>query len=44
MNLKRWNHKSQAKLQVILKGFSHRKLVFYMLFPLKGYAKKSFTI
>ena len=28
----------------LLKGFSHRKLTFDMLFPLKSYAKKSFTI
>ena len=27
-----------------LKGFSHRKLTFDMLFPLKSYAKKSFTV
>ena len=27
-----------------LKGFSHRKLIFDMLFPLKGYAKKVLQI
>ena len=27
-------------LKVLLKGFSHRKLIFDMLFPLKSYAKK----
>ena len=27
-----------------LKGFSHKKLIFDMLFPLKSYAKMSFTV
>ena len=27
-----------------LKGFSHRKLIFDMLFPLNSYAKKFFTV
>ena len=36
-----WSENNKKKP---LKGFSHRKLTFDMLFPLKSYAKKSFTV